>query len=223
MALSFPLALPSAGFDSNRFEPRRMDFLAPEMSGRVGAMGGGWPLWEAEYQLGGMTEETADEITAFKDALRGPQRLFYGRDLKRPFPRAYPDGFAGMARAGGGSFAAGTASTWSVNGARDVLTLTGLPANFVISKRDYVGFSWTTGGQQRRHLVRAVEAVQANGSGVAVVTVEPAVHAVVPSGATAVLANPDCLMRLTPETRLGAVDLTGSVSGVIQAVQVILP
>ena len=223
MALSFPLSLPAEGIEANRFEPLRMDFLAPEMSGRVGAVAGGWPLWEAEYQLGGMTEEAADGISAFKDALRGPQRLFYGRDLARPYPRAYPTGFAGMTRAGGGSFAAGTASSWSVNTARDVLTLNGLPASFVISRRDYVGFSWTTGGQQRRHLVRAMEAVQASAAGVAVVTVEPAVHPVVPGAATSRLANPDCLMRLTPETRLGAVDLTGAISGVIHAIQVILP
>src|SRR5690606_38180213 len=152
-----------------------------------------------------------------------PQRLFYGRDLKRRFPRAYPNGFAGMTRAGGGSFAAGTASSWSVNTSRDVLTLNGLPASFSLSKGDYGGFSWTTSGQQRRHLVRAVEAATANGSGVAVITVEPAVHKVVPSGATARLANPDCLMRLTPETRIGPVDLTGAVSGSLHAIQVILP
>lgn len=223
MALTFPLSLPPKGFNTNYFEPLRMDFMAPEMSGRIGAVGGGWPLWEAEYNLGGMSQATADDIRAFKDALRGPQRLFYGRDQKRPFPRAYPNGFAGLNRAGGGSFSGGTASSWSVNIARDVLTLNGLPANFVLNKGDYIGFTWTTGGQQRRHLVRTVEALNANGSGVAAITVEPAVHPVVPSEATATLSTPTCLMRLRPETRLGPVDLIGAVSGSLKAIQVILP
>lgn len=224
MALTFPAPLPEVcRFRSFGLDLRRQDFLAPEQSGRVGAVSGGWPLWTLEAQPNPKTEAQSDTWVAYVRALRGPQRLMLAADLTRPYPGAYPKGFAGMTRAGGGSFAAGTATSWSVNAARDVLTLNGLPAGFTLKAEDLIGFVWATGGQQRRVLVGCAEPATASGAGVAVVTVEPAVHTVVPGGAVAHLAKPTCLMRLTQDTVIGPREGSRIRRVTLSAIQVILP
>lgn len=219
MALTFPLSLPTVDLSSNRFEIGRADLVSPEVSGRIGSVSVGFPLWQARYTFKDVSEEAADEWRAFVSVLRGPQRTFYGRDLTRPLPKKYPNGFAGMTRAGGGAFA-GAATSWSVNGTRDGLTVNGLPAGFQLSVGDYGMFRWVTGGQQRRALIRAVEAGTASGAGVLTgLTFEPALPTVVPAGAVFDLLNPVCIMKLLPETDLGEVDALGMISGQVVATQ----
>lgn len=224
MALSFPREMPDAGPSEEAFEPERLDFLTPEAGGRLGAATAGFPVWRGEWTLGrAMTMENSEAWRAFAASLRGPQRLFYGRDYGRPLPLRYPGGFAGLTRAGGGAFD-GTASSWSVNGTRDVLTLNGLPAGFEISIGDYVMLRWTTSSEPRRALVRAVEAAAASGAGVAPFSIEPPLPALVPGSAVADLDRPCCLMRLIPsETSIGAKDRRLKVTGRLAARQELLP
>ena len=154
---------------------------------------------------------------------RGAQRLFFGRDLTRPFPKAYRTGFGTMTRASGGAFT-GPATTWAVNSDRDVVTLSGLPASLILSLNDYIGFRWVTGGVQRRSLVRCVEAATASTGGIVSVTVEPAVPTITPGTAVAYLDQPDCLMRLIPDqTTLGALDVLHTAGGSIAGIQDLLP
>lgn len=203
--ITFPRDMPSVGAASQYFELERLDYLSPEAGGRLGAVSAGTPLWSMTVVLQNMVPEDADVWRAWVPMQRGPGRHFYGRDLDRPFPKAYRAGFGGMTRAGGGTFT-GAASTWSEaldpeNNSR--LTLTGLPANFSLGLGDYIGFRWDdatkpAGNLKRRALVRVTEAAVGNGSGSITVTSEPAVPAVVPAGAVAYLDNPTCLMRLVP-------------------------
>ena len=123
----------------------------------------------------------------------------------------HKDGFGSMARPAGTAFD-GAATSWSVDATRTLLTLNGLPKNLRLSIGDYVGFSWTTSGAQRRALVRALEAKTADSSGViSAMQVTPAVPGgaatVVPGSATAYLNEPTCIMRLDPrQTSIGKMD-----------------
>jgi hypothetical protein len=223
VAVTYPLIMPPFGVGRQSFELRRFDFLSPEASGRLGGVSAGEPLWAAKWTLADMTPGKADQWGAFVELLDGPLRQFYGYDHARLYPKAYPNGFDGVNRAGGGAFD-GAATTWAVDGTGAVLTLTGLPANAVLSVRDYVGFRWTTGGLQRRALVRCAEKITANGAGSASVTVRPAVPTVVPPGAVAYLDKPTCLMRLVPGgVNVGDMDPRRALTGEISAMQDLLP
>lgn len=224
MSLTFPRPMPTGGVDSQAFQIARVDLASPTLNGGGGGVTAGFPRWRMSCTLANTTAEETEEWIAFLDSLRGSQRVFLGRDLTRPFPKAYPAGFDGMDRAGGGAFD-GAATGWSVDTAGDVLGLTGLPAGLALGLKDSVGFRWTTGGGARRALVRVVEPAIADGSGVVSgLTVEPAVPSIVPVGAVAFLNEPDCLMRIvTEETSMGEIDTLHSGGGTVVGIQQLLP
>lgn len=222
MALTFPRPMPTGGVDGQAFEILRVDYLSPTTDGRLGAATAGFPLWRTALTLGNGDADEVEEWIAWVDAQRGAQRLFLGRDLTRPYPKAYPKGFAGMTRVGGGAFT-GAVSGWSINADRDQLTLPTLPEGLDLSWRDSVSFRWATGGEQRRALVRLVEPAIAVG-GVVTVAVEPPLPGLVPGTAVAHLDLPDCLMRLVPnETRIGELDTVHSAGGTVVGLQELLP
>jgi hypothetical protein len=124
-------------------------------------------------------------IKAWFNSMRGGTFNFLAHDAARPFPRNYPSGFAGMTRAGGGAFD-GTATVTAVTAT--TIALSTLPANFVFKPADYI--SLVKSGKYSLHQI--MEAVNANGSGVATVTVEPPIVTSVfaPPSLTANLAFP---------------------------------
>ena len=224
MALTFPLTLPADFAGTELFEIRRVDFDSPTSGGAVGGVTSGFPVWTARWTLArALRRETTDGLIAFHDALRGRQRLFFGAPQERAMPWRYPNGFAGLNRAGGGAFD-GTATGWTLNTDRDVLSLTGLPPGLILTVRDYGMFRWTTGGEARRALVRMMEGATANGSGALSITIEPGVPTRVPSNAVFDLVRPCTLMRLdTAETRMGEIDRNGRTSGVLAGIESPLP
>lgn len=216
--------MPAGGVDSEGFDLNRVDYLSPVVDGRQGSVTAGFPLWRMSLTFANATADETDEWRAWADGQRGSQRLFFGRDLSRPYPKAHVGGFGGMNRAAGGGFD-GSATSWSVNADRDVLALTGLPAGLKLGHRDYVGFRWLTGGEARRALVRVIEPAVATGAGVlSDLTVEPALPGVVPGSAVAYLNEPDCLMRLVSgETQFGQIDTLHSGGGSLTGLQELLP
>lgn len=217
-----PLNMPT-GVASEYFEPQRVDAITPRVDGQVTGVTLGPPLWHGRWTLGrSISRRLSDEWRAFCARLRGQQGRFFGGDHGRPFPFAYPKGFAGLTRAGGGVFD-GSATSWTVNSTRDVATLNGLPAGFDLSLGDYVMWRWTTGGDERRSLHRLVLDVEASGAGVAAVTVEPPLPTLIPAGATADFQRPVCIMALLPETRIGEKTRTLRVDGTIVAIQDLRP
>jgi len=210
MAITFPRAMPSRGINLQRFELKRSDHLSPVLSGAVGSVTAGWPLWEAVWSWAEMDEGRSAEWHAWIDSLRGSQRLFYGCDQMRRVPRAYrqsglPAGFSG------------NATSWSVNSTREVVTLNGLPAGFKLLPNDYIGFEW---GSTKCTKVKVLEA----GTGTSIsVTVEPAVPNLVPASAVARVKDPRCLMRLTPDTALDPIGVTRSLPGTLLAIQSLIP
>lgn len=193
MALSFPRAMPEAGAMQHMFELQRVDYLSPENSGRLLAVTSGWPLWHLTIGLTNMMTASADIWRAWVATQRGPQRLFFGRDLSRPVP---------LFHAGGRPFtAAPTGWTQTIDGAGNAIVVLQGTAGTVLSLGDYIGFVW---GGTKRSLVRVVEGGASLADGTITVTVEPPVPSITPSDAAINLNNPECLMRLvTTGTQLG--------------------
>ncbi|MDP2130002.1 MAG: hypothetical protein U0975_16405 [Erythrobacter sp.] len=216
------------------FEPERVDFAAPEASGRQGGVQAGWPLWAARFEFDRNDPEGAAEIRAFFARLRGRIRRFYCWDPSRPFPLAYPNGFAGIVRAGTAIPFDGSATSWSQSIDADGearITLNGLPAGLQISTGDYIGLKWDAAGApaasfERRTMARAVLPTVATGAGQALVLVEPALNtSLVPAGAIAHLDKPACVMQLIPEDSGPGAITTGAwmSGGSINAIQDLRP
>ncbi len=219
-----------SGIARVRFDIERVDFGAPEASGRQGGVQAGWPLWSARFEIERSDPDSADLWQAFFDRLRGRIRRFYAIDPTRRLPRLYRFGFTGLVRAGTATAFTGPATSWSQSIDADgnaLLTLGGLPAGFQISTGDGVGFRWdaagvTAGNMMRRTMARAVLPATANSGGVAVVTIEPPLNtSLVPAGAIAHFDSPAIVMQLIPEdSDLGPIGAGGILSGAtIMAIQ----
>jgi len=204
VTVAFPAQMPFPLAARQMFEIQRVDYVAPDAGGRLNSIAAGFPLWRGEWTLGTLSLSMSDAVEAFVAGQRGSARHFYGFDFRRRAPRS----------AFQGTPFAPAASSWSqaVDGAGIVrLTLNGLLPGQVLTRADHIGFEWST---WKRALVRTIESVVANDSGVAVVAIEPAVPTLVPGAAIAVLKNPTCLMKLVPgETKLGAVGRKGTIEG----------
>lgn len=223
-----------SGIARVRFDIERVDYAAPEASGRQGGVQAGWPIWAARYEIDRSDPDSADLWQAFFDRLRGRIRRFYAIDPKRRLPKLYRFGFGGLVRAGTATAFDGTATSWSqaidANG-NALITLNGLPAGLVLSVGDMIGFRWDAAGagagnMMRRTIARAVLPATATGAGQAQVTVEaPLNTALVPAGAIAHLNDPAAVMQLVPEdSSLGPVGASGILSGAaIVAVQDLRP
>lgn len=211
---------PPQGVAAEHFEIDRVDFQSPTTDGRATGVTAGFPLWRARWTIGErILQATSEEWRAFVSRCRGAQIPWYAGDRGRPYPLAYPSGFGGLTRAGGGGFD-GTATDWAVNDAGDQPDLEGLPAGFVLSIGDYVMLRWVTSSEPRRSLHRLVEAATADGSGDVTIRVEPPLPTFIPSDAVADLAEPVCIMRLdTAETRLGEKTRNLRTSGVVAGLQ----
>lgn len=219
-----------SGIARVRFDIERVDYAAPEASGRQGGVQAGWPLWAARFEIDRADPDSADLWQVFFDRLRGRIRRFYAIDPTRRFPKLYRFGFAGLVRAGTATPFTGPATSWSqaidANG-NALLTLNGLPAALQISVGDQIGFRWDAAGagvgnMMRRTMARAVLPATATGAGQAQVMIEPPLNtALVPSGAIAHLDNPACVMQLVPEdSQIGPIGAGGILAGAtITAIQ----
>jgi hypothetical protein len=214
--------MPVGLYSQHEFEPQRVDFTAPEAGGRVGGVQAGFPLWLGVYTLdNALLPDESDDVTAFKDQLRGATRRILGRDISRPYPKAHRAGFAGMVRPDASPFD-GTATAWSKNITPDLdcqVTLEGLPEGLTLGKRDYVGFSYVAtssdvAGLTWHACVRVVDGGVAAGDGTLTVTCEPNVPQAVPAGATAYLNEPACVMvQITDRSKLGPVGFRLAIQG----------
>lgn len=193
--MTFPMELPTVATGGLSFELQRSDFLSPEGSGRVGAVAAGFPLWTMALSLEAMTRRDADQWRAFVALQRGPQRLFLGRDLDRPFPALHR---------GGRPFAA-VATDWTQTIDSEGLAqleLEGLLPGSQLVPVDYIGFRWPSAGLAGGvgyALVRVVVGGVIAGDGTVIVAVEPPVPTIVPADAEAYFHKPSCLMRFVPD------------------------
>lgn len=140
-----------------------------------------------------LDRDRVDPVRAFIDRLKGGVERVYMGDWLRKYPRTYPTGFAALTRAGGGSFD-GTADVTSLTAS--TIALATLPASFALKAGDMIGL--VEGDYRSLH--RIVVDATANGSGIATVTVEPAVSTTIfTASAVANFSSPVCIMALTEE------------------------
>lgn len=192
MTISYPRAMP-APLALARFEPDYQTSHAPEQGGELNAIILGPARWRAEYSSAQMREPELSAFRAWLASMENGVGTFYASDPTKLLPCAYPDGFGALTRHGGGAFD-GTATSWSVDGTRKVLELTGLPSTFEVTAGDLVSFSWDT---SKRYLTRALESVAAV-DGVAEFECSPRIESFVDAGAVATFAAPSCVMRVVP-------------------------
>jgi hypothetical protein len=177
--LKAPLEMPTMYVAQQQFELQRVDYAAPEGSGRVGVVQAGFPLWSATYTLGRMPPAYSDQWEAFIRGLRGATRRFLGRDLSRQYPLLYPDGFGAFGVFTGG--AASWSQTIDSNGdAQLTLNLGAAAAGLTLSPGDGIDFRYpatedAVAGLAWRAFVMVNVGATANGSGSLTITVEPPV------------------------------------------------
>lgn len=213
MAITFPRDMPE--LPGNRtlirecsFDPMFQQIVAPTRGGLVQVANIGTELWAMKFATSPLDYQQAMEWMAWLHSLRGGARSFKAWHPLRRFPYAYPSGFGGMTRAGGGSFD-GTCTLNAIGGSRDTITLTTLPASFAFSIGDMVSFP--AGASQV--LVRVLESATANGSGAVTLTIEPALPVSAVTGVTATLTKPWCLAVVDAQSIQGPVQ-----PGFVQAV-----
>lgn len=108
-------------------------------------------LWMASFSSVVMNYADSMDLQALLQTLDGSVQMFEAHDTRRPYPRAHSSGVFGD-----------TGVINSINANRKALTISGLDANFTLSRGDMFSFVHVSGG---RSLHEVSETVQANGSG----------------------------------------------------------
>jgi hypothetical protein len=201
MAISFPRGLFTTSFRKSRFH--LVTFV------RGGGLTGpvvesADPLWRAFYETPPLSAIDRAQAQAWWSSLRGGVQLFLASDPAAPFPLNYPNGFDALTRAGGGSFAVGTATVTAL--AARSITVATLPASFALRQGDKVQL--TCGSYISLH--RILEPVTATTGGVATLNVEPAVPTSLMTPLASVVANffrPKVKMRIVPDSWVDDADL----------------
>lgn len=114
-------------------------------------------LWSGAIQIHSDTHEAATALQALANTLRYAGRSFFLYDLRRPFPSQDPTG---------STLGASTVQIASLNSDTRRLALKGLPASYVLSRGDYLGFTYGS-SPVLYALHQVIDAtVTANGSGI---------------------------------------------------------
>ncbi len=195
--MAAPYLLPaSIGFEEYQLAPVRTKDVSAMEGRRTETADSGTPWWKLSATTQPLLDDALyDEMDAWLMDVVDGGGCFLAYDVFRPRPRAYGDLPLSGTRAGGGAFD-GTATLQTVTNTRQV-TVSGLPAGFIINRGCNIGF-------RRSPLVRSLhmvtEAVTANGSGVAVVKFRFGLDPLfVPAGTTVDFEKPSCVMGLDPE------------------------
>jgi hypothetical protein len=213
-----PVAMPDMYVAAQQFELQRVDYGAPEASGRIGGVQAGFPLWSAVWTLG-------------PDARRQFRRMagmaFRASRSHEAVRRARPhtglsEALSRRVRRVRSVYRDCVEWSETINADGDselTLHLGAAAAGLVLSQGDYIDFRWSAtetsvSGLPWRAMVRVVTGDTADGSGDLTVIVEPSVPTAVPGTAVAHLDSPGCTMALVlDQTNLGPVDRLYSIAG----------
>lgn len=190
MALTFPLTI--AQF-FNLLPIEQITFDSPEQN-EISQTGKGEMmvaelapmLWAGEVRLGPMTNTESASLETLLDVLRPAGRTFYAYDPRRRFPIADPTGSI---------LGAANPVIATLPNTRE-MTISGLPANYVLTAGDYLAFTYNG---TRRALHRMVTSATASAGGVTpVFEVTPAIRAGAAVAAAVTLIRPSCKALLMP-------------------------
>lgn len=189
MTITFPRDLPGPlTVRGCEFHLSYSQSRAPTRGGLVQVVNIAPDLWEMSFETPPMLMAEAMTWHAWRDSLRGGARLFKAWHPLLEYAQAYrTTGYAALTRNGGGAFD-GTCTLSAIGTARDTVTLTALPSQFVFTIGDMVSVPF---GSDGRSLHRVMEGVTAS-AGLATLTVEPTVPLAVATDVTATVAKPWC-------------------------------
>lgn len=187
-AITFPV--PLADMDVLQIDSVRFELQEGLQQSR--ARGGGQirgsvadPIWRATVTLADCGPREAAERDALLDVLRGPGAEFHLCHPLIEAPARDPDGAVLGA-------AAVTIGAIDADGKR--LTLSGLPANYILTRGDLLSYAH---GADRRALHRVVTAqAHADASGNLQIEVRPHVPATAVAGAAVQLVRPFCIAQI---------------------------
>jgi len=127
--------------------------LAPTRGGTEYAAELGDTRWRASYDSPPLTEDQVDEWSAWYSTLLSYE-TFWGYDLRREYPKAYPNGWGSMT-VGGVPFN-GYAAINTITEGGKVVQLINCPSGFIMSVGDYIAFDYgQSGGRALHRLVTA--------------------------------------------------------------------
>lgn len=178
--------------------------LSRTRGGSLRGVDHGVPIWTASFSTAQIVVDDCVEYEARLNQLGGVIDVFLAGDTRRNMPRLYPTGVF-----------SDTATIATLGGDGKSMSLTGLPAGFVLSIGDY--FQVTNAGVPL--LFSIMTKVTANGSGVSpVFAIAPHYDPSMTTGMAVILKNPGCWMRLEPgsvqfndaDRALGSVSFSGS-------------
>lgn len=193
MALTFPLSLSTfAGkyrIDSMTFDLSESRSISQTGAGEILSSDNGPRLWMGSVQLTARRHEDAADLEAVLSILRESGSSFLMTDLRRTGPRGDPDGsWLGAA--------APLLDAVATNN-RDI-TISGLPASYVLSRGDLVGWTYLD-SPTRYALHRIVTGGDADGSGTCSgIELTPKVRPGFTTGAAISLLRPCCKAIVIP-------------------------
>jgi len=147
-------------------------------------------LWEADVSSAEYPHDRIDQLQARIEALDGSIRAFYLTDPKRRYPQYDPDGSI---------FGSAVAVINSIDASNRAISISGLPASYVLTVGDFFAFDYGTPARRAFH--RVVETVAANGSGVTgLFEVRPHIRTGATAGLSVSLISPSLKCIIKPNT-----------------------
>jgi hypothetical protein len=191
MTLLFPLALADLAdllpIAAVAWNEARQDAISALGSGEWLTHELGPPLHEAEVRTARLPHARAEQLRARLRALDGGAHFYLGNPTMR-YPQVDPAGTI---------LGSASVAITSINANRRALTLSGLPASYVITMGDYLHVDYGT--PSRRALLQAAEAATASGSGVTgEFEVRPHLRPGITAGLAVALKKPAAKVKIVP-------------------------
>lgn len=150
----------------------------------------GTRLWEAEFRLGPMTPDETASVLPMLNLLRSGAGTFMTSDPTRLFPRLDPNGW--LLGSAGPQLASIAANS------RDI-TISGLPAGYVLSHRDMIAFNYASGPVRYALHEVVSNRVTADAAGLTpLFEVQPPIRPGAAVGAAITLKKPTCKAMIVP-------------------------
>ena len=138
MTIAYPLNL-MPGFPgwTTGFSLRWRQEQSTQASGRILVKDMGSPLWTLRATTKTLSPNTLDQWRAKLTSLENGLQTFWGYPMSRCFPQAYPNGTWPT----GGAFPGTTAQLATIDTNRKMISVSHLPAGFVLSVGDYLSIA----------------------------------------------------------------------------------
>jgi len=199
MTITYPInLLPGFPGWTSGFSLRWRQEQSTLASGRVLVKDMGSPLWTLRASTKPLSPNNLDAWRARLTSLENGLQTFWGYPTSRCYPIKYPNGSWPT----GSVFNGLTAVLATINANRKSITLSSLPAGFVLSIGDYISIAGD--------LHQVMEAATASGGGVTpAFEIRPHLWPAVVAGAAVSVKQPACQMAIVPGSVASDAQLNG--------------